>query len=692
MKKSRMKGIGSIICLFLATVLFCTPAMAYTGENWYNTDIDGAVTADTPEARPQDDFNLALNRDYIMNLVIPEGNIGAGGFNTIRQQVNQMRLEAIQDETLTGHDAELVRKYYDLLMDWDTRDAQGVSPAMPYIDEIRAIDSLEDMTAWFADGQRGGLYAFGDGNGHGADTGGLFAYGLCISADDSTARALAIFPVELSLGDPAEYEELTENGKQQKERVTAVWTALLDHLGFSEDEAARMIGNAFDFETLLAAQQSDLEAQKDPANVANYWNPTDLAGIEAMCGAFPAVEILKSLGLDQANLYNVTEPEYMKALEGIYTEDNLELMRDWLTVRTAEQWTGYLDKATRDDVKAASDSVMGIQGTESDEILAVRLICGDLALAADNLYIAKYCTPQLRDEIVQIIHSVIEEYHKMLAEEDWLSEATRAKADEKLDNIIVNAVYPDIIETCDDLDFDADGGLLEAYLTIRKYIREKELARVNEPVKREEWNRSHMPTSQVNAFYSPEHNSINILAGILNDPFFQSDYSYEEKLGIMGVVIGHEISHAFDPRGSQYDKDGRVASWWTDEDKAAFVARSKKLVDYYDNLKLFDDIKYSGTRVQGEAIADMGGMKVALRIAAGVEDFDYKKFFEAYARLWAMRFVKSTEVWRAQVDEHPLCYLRTNVTVMQFDEFQKAYDVHEGDGMYVAPEDRICVW
>ena len=523
MKRSRMKGIGSIICLLLATVMFCTPAMAYTGENWYNTDIDGAVTADTPEARPQDDFNLALNRDYIMNLVIPEGNIEAGGFNTLRQQVNQMRLDAIQDETLTGHDAELVRKYYDLLMDWDTRDAQGVGPAMPYINEIRAIDSLEAMTAWFADETRGGLYAFGDGYGHGSDTGGLFAYGLCISSDDSSARALAIIPVELSLGDPAEYRELTENGKQQKESVTAVWTALLDHLGFSGDEAARMIGNAFDFETLLAAQQSDLEAQKDPANVANYWNPTDLAGIEAMCGAFPAVEILKSLGLDQANLYNVTEPEYMKALEGIYTEDNLELMRDWLTVRTAEQWTGYLDKATRDDVKAASDSVMGIQGTESDEILAVRLICGDLALAADNLYIAKYCTPQLRDEIVQIIHSVIEEYHKMLAEEDWLSEATRAKANEKLDNILVNAVYPDIIETCDDLDFDADGGLLEAYLTIRKYIREKELARVNEPVKREEWNRSHMPTSQVNAFYSPEHNSINILAGILNDPFFQSD-------------------------------------------------------------------------------------------------------------------------------------------------------------------------
>ena len=115
-------------------------------------------------------------------------------------------------------------------------------------------------------------------------------------------------------------------------------------------------------------------------------------------------------------------------------------------------------------------------------------------------------------------------------------------------------------------------------------------------------------------------------------------------------------------------------------------------MDYYDNLVLFDGIKYSGTRVQGEAIADMGGMKCALRVGAGVEGFDNKKFFEAYARLWAIKVVKSFELSRAQTNEHPLAYLRTNVTVMQFDEFYKTFDVKEGDGMYMAPEDRICVW
>lgn len=691
MKSGLIRNIISVGCMLLAVLLLCAPALA-DANAWLNTDIDGAVTEDTPVARPQDDFNLAMNRDYILNLVIPEGNTGTGGFNELRKIINQMRLDAIQDETLTGHDAELVRRYYNMLLDWDTRDALGVEPAMTYVNELRAIDSLEAMTEWFADRRRGGITAFVSESDTGGDAGCLFAYGVEISADDPTARDLFIGPIGLSLGDSAEYSELSENGRVTKEAVTAEWTALLGHLGFTEADTAKMIENTFALEALLAAEQSDLETRKDPANIASFRNPTDLAGIEAMCGAFPAVEILKGWGLDQVHQYNVNQPAYMKALEGIYTEENLELLRDWLTVRTAQQWANYLDKATRDDVKTAYNGAMGIKGTESDEILAVRTIFQDLGIPADNLYIAKYCTSQLRDEILEIIDAIIVEYHKMLAEETWLTEDTREKAIDKLDNLAVRAVYPDDLDPWDDLEFAADSTLLEAAFASWQYGRDKELSRINAPVDRSEWNRFIMPTSTGNAFYNPSDNSINILAGILNGVIYQSDYSYEQKLGVIGVIIGHEISHAFDPAGSQYDKDGRFISWWTDADKAAFDARAKKLIDYYDNLVLFDGIKYSGTRVQGEAIADMGGMKCALRIGASVEEFDFQKFFEAYAKLWAVKVVKSTEVSRAQTNEHPLAYLRTNVTVMQFDEFYKTFDVKEGDGMYMAPEDRICVW
>ena len=320
MKRGFIRNIISVGCLLLSALLLCVPALA-DANAWLNTDIDGAVTEDTPVARPQDDFNLAMNRDYILNLVIPEGNTGTGGFNELNQIVNQMRLDAIRDETLTGHDAELVRRYYNMLLDWDTRDALGVEPAMPYVNQLRAIDSLEAMTEWFADKRRGGITAFLSEGEKGGNTGCLFAYSVSNSSDDPSARVLSITPIGLSLGDPAEYTELSENGRVTKEAATAKWTALLHHLGFSEAETAKMIDNTFALEALLAAQQSDLETKKNPANQAQYWNPTDLAGIVAMCGAFPVGEILKGWGMDHVRLpfdYELIEDKEGNPVESGY--------------------------------------------------------------------------------------------------------------------------------------------------------------------------------------------------------------------------------------------------------------------------------------------------------------------------------------------------------------------------------------
>ena len=218
------------------------------------------------------------------------------------------------------------------------------------------------------------------------------------------------------------------------------------------------------------------------------------------------------------------------------------------------------------------------------------------------------------------------------------------------------------------------------------------LATANEKVDKDKWNRYIMPISTANAFYEPTDNSINMLAGALDGVVYQSDFTYEQKLGGIGVVIGHEISHAFDPYGAQYDKDGRFNSWWTDADKSAFDERSAKLIAFYDALEPVDDMEYSGQLVQAEAVADMGGMKCALRVAADKDAFDYAEFFGSFANVWATKRLKSDEINRLKTDGHPLDYLRANVTVMQFDEFQACYDVKPGDGMYLAPEDRINVW
>ncbi len=657
----------------------CMKDTTKANRGWVNTDINGELDKDAT-ARIQDDFNLAVNKDYILALTIPAGKTMTGGLYITRLEAEAKRLAMVNDESITGHDAELVRRYYSMLKDWEKRNANGVEPLRKYIDEIRNLNNLAEMTAYFAKPDRGGIF------------GSLFQYTVSVSFNDPEARMIEIIPPTLSLRDSAEYRDLSENGRIKKEKNTAGWLIVLSSLGFSDTEASTIIDNAFAMETMMAQNIFTVEEEYSPDIFERMWHPCDLAGVRKASGSFPADQLLESWGAGNANLYNIDQVAYMASLDKIYTEENFLALRDWLTIMVLQDKDVFLDRQTHDGARDARNKVMGISGVESDDTEAMNLAFDNLVVPMDNMYIQKYCTPQLRSEIEDMIHAIIAEYRNMLQEEEWLTKQTREKAMEKLDHLRVRAVYPYALEDWSDLDISDTDNPLDATLKIQAYRTKRELARVNAPINKDQWEQSSMPASLVNCFYNPQDNSINILAGILGGVIYQSDYSYEQKLGALAVVIGHEISHAFDPQGSQFDKDGKFASWWTDEDREAFDRLSQKLIAYYDQFEPVEGIHYSGKRVQGEAIADMGGMKCALRVAAKIKDFDYKKFFATYAKIWAVTFIRTVEIDRAKTDSHPLGFLRVNVPVQQFDEFCKAYDVKEGDGMYIAPQDRICVW
>lgn len=167
--------------------------------------------------------------------------------------------------------------------------------------------------------------------------------------------------------------------------------------------------------------------------------------------------------------------------------------------------------------------------------------------------------------------------------------------------------------------------------------------------------------------------------------------SDEELYSRLGMVIGHEISHAFDSAGAQFDKDGNMNMWWNEEDYKAFEEKNKKLADYYSAMSPWAGQYFNGSIMTGEACADMGGMKCMLRIAAKKDGFDNDKFFRSYAQFWLSKFTKNTALYYL-TDEHPMPYLRVNCVLQQFDEFCDLYDIKEGDGMYLAPEDRVNIW
>jgi putative endopeptidase len=242
------------------------------------------------------------------------------------------------------------------------------------------------------------------------------------------------------------------------------------------------------------------------------------------------------------------------------------------------------------------------------------------------------------------------------------------------------------------LDFkgpEEGGSLVDARIAISRETCLSIADQVNQPVDRSIWIAS---PQDVNAYYYPLDNSINIPAGILGGIFYSDEMSREEKLGHIGVIVAHEISHAFDTSGRQYDEQGNLSNWWTEDDYRKFHQRAQKLVDYYNGFEPIPNYPVNGAMLDTEAIADLTGVKCMLRIAADEENFDYDRFFRTLASNWRCLTTLETEAFSIEQDSHPLAYLRTNAVVVQFEEFHKTYGTKEGDGMYLAPEYRLEIW
>ena len=283
-----------------------------------------------------------------------------------------------------------------------------------------------------------------------------------------------------------------------------------------------------------------------------------------------------------------------------------------------------------------------------------------------------------------------------LRKEEWLSDQTREKALEKLDDMVYVVVYPNYwldYSELRDLVQDHDQFLLDAVLCRDDFYREYTTSFIGEDIDRGNWVFSDTKTTEANAYYMPKENSINILAGVLYDSLFYQD-SIETILASIGATIGHEITHGFDTGGAQYNGTGDSENWWTEEAAANFSFKAGLIADALDVIYLTDDLAEDGYSVLDEMVADLGGLALSLDIAKQYPDFDYDKFFKIYALMWyAVMADKEAAEELYYQDNHAASYVRANFTLQMFDEFYSTYpEVTEGSGMYRSPDERLSVW
>ena len=651
---------------------------------WMDSDIQEWVRL-SDEAAPQDDFNLHVNRDWMLSTKLPDGYSSYDAITEWAIEVDGRLVDILKnpeketDEALI-HDQELVQKYYKMWLDWETRNGLGVQPLKELLEPLLKAEDLDDLTAYLSM-ERTAVSATE-----------LLQCDVSADWNDSDNYAVYVMPFDLIFGDSMYYGLMTEDEAMAEPYYDEVIRHILMELGYTYDEATSVLEGCFRFEEAIAEHIMTTEEESARDAVEKENNPRTMEQLEDQAGGFPIREMLAAYGADGADVYILTQPDWLDAMDVLYNEDNAEILKDYLICYTAQDYATLLDRECYDIYYKVINGISGATGTKSDEKSASDAVDQFLPMQLGRLYADRYVTDGTKEEVTAVVQEIMDEYRLMLTEETFLSEDTRKEAINKLDNLKLRIAKPEIWEDDSGIDFkggEEGGNLFTAQDEVGAYWVERMRSRVNQKVDHNYWTSK---VQQVNAFYDPTENAITICGGILGGEFYDPGMTREELFATVGDTIAHEISHAFDTTGCQFDEKGNYRNWWTDEDRKAFAERADRLAAYYDNIEPFQDTFCVGSQIEGEAIADLVAIKILLRVAAQGQGFDYDRFFRNYAKTWRTITTAQSEFYTLQQDTHPLPYLRVNAVVQQFREFYDTYGVKRGDGMYLAPERRLEVW
>lgn len=645
-----------------------------TSAKYFDPAIEGNLT-EKPSI--QDNYIGALGYDWYQSAQIPDGYAKWSSFDELTFNVKKDMIALLQSPN-ESIDQQKAGALFASAMDTETRDAAGNSTLMRTFYAIEATQSLEELSDLFA--SDGALYLYIP----------LIRTFVSADAQNSSVNLAALAPPALSLEDSAEYTQLTEQGERFKAANEKYYQALLTHNGVDKATATTMIADAYAFEEMLAPGIYPLETSYRDDYQELIYNVYTREELAALSPNFPLIDILDLSGFDHAKRFQVTEPDAYKKLNDIYTEENLANIKAYLMIHLLANMACFGDSFSANADIQWQNEKYGISGSKPQEEIAYGLCNSLIGELLGTIYAEQYFDEASKADIIDMIEEIKLVYKEHLNNADWLSEETRKTAFEKLDTMSLRIGYPEVYQIdWDAIQFEADTPFIENTMNCISLVLLQTNKQADQPVNLDLWI---MNANTVNAGYMPSDNSINFPAAILRPPFYDPTASQSAKLGSIGAVIAHEITHAFDTTGSQYDKDGNLINWWTDEDRAAFKERTKTVSSYYSSIEVLEGEYVQGDLTIGETVADLGAISATLDIVRELEEPNYDDFFSAFATIWFEKCTPEYRVYNLKNDPHAPSYLRANVTFSQFQEFYDTYDIKEGDAMYVAPEDRLQVW
>ncbi len=626
----------------------------------------------------KDDLYEAVNGEWLKTAKIPDDKPATGGFNDLVDEIDKQLMDDFdayaegKEKSEDSRFNEMI-KLYRLAKNFDWRKKVGPQPLKRMLASVENLNSYEDYQSQWKNWILAGMPS---------------PISFDIDADMKNATVYALFASSpsLILPDKSYYEA---EKKAQHDQLLQLWSsmveALMDKLGYSKEEAKKIIDDAIKFDALLAP---NVKSAEEAADYSKMYNPQTVAELASATDQLDIAAIIKQLVGEEPEKVIVTEPEYFKALNKIL-QDNFELFKNWALIRVIRENASYLDDEMREINGRYGRALSGSKKPVSQRKFAFYLARDMFSQVAGDYYGKKYFGPQAKADVHHMVEQMIKVYKGRLTNNQWLSKDTRDKAILKLDKLGIQVGYPDKIPALyDQFKVDEEESLI-ANLNQLTVTANKELfSRWNKPVDRMRWE---MSAATVNAYYHPFKNIIVFPAAILQAPFYSLKQSSSKNYGGIGAVIAHEISHAFDNNGSLFDEFGNLNNWWTDEDSAHFKQLAQKMIEEFDGIP-FAGQKVNGKLTVSENIADAGGLSCALEAAKTEADFNAQEFFINWATIWRMKATEQYMQLLLSIDVHAPQKLRANIQAENLDDFYTAFDIKPGDEMYRAPEDRVHIW
>ena len=666
----------------LATMASTAPAQLRSGISL--NDLNTSV-------RAADDFYEYACGGWMKANPLPAAYSRYGSFDRLAEdnnkRINGILKELLENSYPEGSVEQKLSDLYKLAMDSARREKDGLAPVMPLIKRLEAAKSKEQLFALQLE-----LMPYGEQE--------FFSAYMGADEMNATDNILNISQSGLTLGQKDYYLETDEATTKIREAYKKHIVRMFQLFGFKKSAAERKMRNILKVETTLAKASKSRTELRDPK--ANYNKMT----LQEFAAKYPHLQLerqmnAKGIKTQYIQQMVVGQPAFMAAADKLFATMKADEFRDVMEWGIIDGSTGYLNDA----VRAANFDFYGkvFSGRKEDHPLwrrSTNQVQGVMGEALGRIYVKKYFPASSKERMKTLVENLRVALGERIAAQDWMDDSTKVNALLKLNTFYVKIGYPDRWTDISALKIDAKKSYYENMQECSRFWTAWHIDHTaGKPVDRDDW---YMTPQTVNAYYNPTTNEICFPAGILQVPFFDPTADDAFNYGAIGVVIGHEMTHGFDDQGRQYDKDGNMHDWWTENDGNKFTQRTDKYADFFSAIKVLPDLNGNGRLTLGENLADHGGLQVAwyayknatkrqsLPVIDGLTAD--QRFFIAYAGVWAGNITEAEIRNRTKSDPHSLGRWRVNGALPHIDMWYDAFGVKEGDKMFIPKAERLSLW